>query len=108
MSADSTTLAFGANEGGRTLTVFLPGDFKSPVSANSTTLAYNVYILFFILTRLSPYLNDYGADDETRTRNFQLGRMALYQLSYIRIMEDSVGFEPTEVLTPLLFSRQIP
>ena len=25
-----------------------------------------------------------GADDETRTRNYQLGRLMLYQLNYVR------------------------
>src|SRR6478735_5049203 len=37
----------------------------------------------------------YGAGDETRTRDIQLGRLTLYQLSYSRPMVHGVGFEPT-------------
>ena len=39
-----------------------------------------------------------GAGDETRTRDIQLGRLTLYQLSYSRSFEkvvQGVGFEPT-------------
>src|SRR5688572_3707733 len=38
---------------------------------------------------------NYGAGDETRTRDIQLGRLTLYQLSYSRPMVQGVGFEPT-------------
>ena len=41
---------------------------------------------------------DFGAGDETRTRDIQLGRLTLYQLSYSRSFEkvvQGVGFEPT-------------
>ena len=31
------------------------------------------------------YLREYGADDEARTRYLNLGKVALYQMSYIRI-----------------------
>ena len=30
------------------------------------------------------YAEEHGADDETRTRDIDLGKVALYQLSYIR------------------------
>ena len=40
-----------------------------------------------------------GAGDETRTRDIQLGRLTLYQLSYSRFGQikvvQGVGFEPT-------------
>ena len=37
-----------------------------------------------------------GAGDETRTRDIQLGRLTLYQLSYSRKkLVHGVGFEPT-------------
>jgi hypothetical protein len=37
-----------------------------------------------------------GAVDESRTRDLNLGKVALYQLSYYRtFMEPAVGFEPT-------------
>ena len=43
-----------------------------------------------------------GADDEARTRYLHLGKVALYQMSYIRILQVTmlpvvppVGIEPT-------------
>ena len=36
-----------------------------------------------------------GADDEARTRYLHLGKVALYQMSYIRKMVPPVGIEPT-------------
>ena len=36
-----------------------------------------------------------GADDEARTRYLHLGKVALYQMSYIRIMVPSDGIEPS-------------
>ena len=35
--------------------------------------------------RALPYLKKIGADDEIRTRDIDLGKVALYQLSYIRV-----------------------
>ena len=35
-----------------------------------------------------------GADDEARTRYLHLGKVALYQMSYIRKMVPSGGIEP--------------
>ncbi len=35
-----------------------------------------------------------GADDEARTRYLHLGKVALYQMSYIRKMVPSAGIEP--------------
>ena len=36
-----------------------------------------------------------GAGDEVRTRDIQLGRLTLYQLSYSRLV-DGEGFEPSK------------
>ena len=36
-----------------------------------------------------------GAADEARTRYLHLGKVALYQMSYIRKLVPSVGIEPT-------------
>ena len=36
-----------------------------------------------------------GAVDEARTRDLHLGKVALYQMSYARIMVPPVGVEPT-------------
>ena len=55
-----------------------------------------------------------GADDETRTRNNQLGRLRLYQLNYVRIMVGVTGFEPatlwsqTRCATKLRYTPIIP
>ena len=48
-------------------------------------------------TRALPlgYVAIYGADDEARTRYLHLGKVALYQMSYIRIMVPSDGIEPS-------------
>ena len=45
------------------------------------------------LNWLSPF-NVYGADDGARTRYLHLGKVALYQMSYIRKMVPSAGIEP--------------
>ena len=37
----------------------------------------------------------YGAGDEARTRYLHLGKVALYRMSYTRIMVPPVGVEPT-------------
>ena len=39
-------------------------------------------------------IENYGAGDETRTRDIQLGRLTLYQLSYSRSLVQGAGFEP--------------
>ena len=41
------------------------------------------------------YRNGYGAGDEARTRYLHLGKVALYQMSYTRILVPPVGIEPT-------------
>ena len=47
------------------------------------------------LKKLSAYLKN-GADDEARTRYLHLGKVALYQMSYIRIfMVPPDGIEPS-------------
>ena len=42
-------------------------------------------------TRALPlgYVAIFGADDEARTRYLNLGKVALYQMSYIRVITDS-------------------
>ena len=37
----------------------------------------------------------FGAGDEARTRYLHLGKVALYQMSYTRILVPPVGVEPT-------------
>ena len=60
-----------------------------------------------------------GAEDEARTRDPNLGKVVLYQLSYFRIKIDvgEDGFEPPKVKTsrftvcpiwPLWYSPKIP
>ena len=41
---------------------------------------------------MAPYKN--GAVDETRTRDLHLGKVALYQLSYYRLLVPWGGIEP--------------
>ena len=41
------------------------------------------------------FLPQNGADDGARTRYLHLGKVALYQMSYIRKLVPSVGIEPT-------------
>ena len=38
---------------------------------------------------------EHGAEYEARTRYLHLGKVALYQMSYIRIMVPSDGIEPS-------------
>ncbi len=66
-----------------------------------------------------------GAGDEVRTRDPQLGRLMLYQLSYTRFMVVGEGFEPSKAtpadlqsapfdhsgtppLVPIKFSKNLP
>ena len=35
-----------------------------------------------------------GAEDEARTRYLHLGKVALYQMSYVRILVPPIGIEP--------------
>ena len=44
-------------------------------------------------------LDDLGAEDEIRTRDIQLGRLTLYQLSYFRLFVGVIGFEPIQSKT---------
>ena len=39
--------------------------------------------------------NLFGAGDEARTRYLHLGKVALYRMSYTRILVPPVGIEPT-------------
>ena len=55
-------------------------DFKSSASTDSATRADTNKKSLLVSRRL--FLR---ADDETRTRDLNLGKVALYQLSYIRI-----------------------
>ena len=48
----------------------------------------------------------YGADDEARTRYLHLGKVALYQMSYIRIFIGASGRNrtiDTGIFSPLLY-----
>ena len=47
----------------------------------------------------------YGADDEARTRYLHLGKVALYQMSYIRIFGASGRNRTTDtgIFSPLLY-----
>ena len=38
----------------------------------------------------------FGAEDEVRTRDLQLGKLPLYQLSYFRVLRIEMGFKYTE------------
>ena len=55
-------------------------DFKSCVSTNSTTRAYQCL-------KKNPIKSDFfgRAENETRTRDPNLGKVVLYQLSYFRL-----------------------
>ena len=55
---------------------YCPQDFKSGVSTNSTTGA---------LTKNPPALEGLRAKDGIRTRDPNLGKVVLYQLSYSRV-----------------------
>ena len=39
-------------------------------------------------------LSHVGAEDEARTRYLHLGKVALYQMSYVRILVPPIGIEP--------------
>ena len=56
--------------------VYIVTLYKTNVGVCSTTLAKR--------KRDSPYIIYSGADDEARTRYLHLGKVALYQMSYIR------------------------
>ena len=44
---------------------------------------------------MNTFLFCFGAGDEARTRYLHLGKVALYRMSYTRIMVPPVGVEPT-------------
>ena len=87
---------------------YCPKDFKSFVSTNSTTWAFNfrgyhpdsyrdhhLGIQFKrtkkglkLVSRSNPF---YGAGDGIRTRDPNLGKVVLYQLSYSRIGSANIG-----------------
>ena|GEM_PF-1565712 len=72
-----------------------PQDFKSCVSTSSTTRVFIAYP--YTGRELNPTLHYHeqkrcdcitpfsGAEDEARTRDLNLGKVALYQLSYFRV-----------------------
>ncbi len=67
-------------------------DFKSCVSTNSTTRAKRTtcnteeYIQKLLIGRHTCIMADERAKDGSRTRDLNLGKVALYQLSYFRII----------------------
>ena len=62
---------------------FVAADFKSATSTNSVIPGFLNYTRKKGKTVLPPFLNS-GAGDESRTRDLNLGKVALYQLSYSR------------------------
>lgn len=58
-------------------------DFKSCVSTNSTIPAEKKKPLFLFRIPMTLY---FRAKDETRTRDPNLGKVVLYQLSYFRLL----------------------
>jgi hypothetical protein len=56
-----------------------PQDFKSCVSTSSTTRVNSED------KKRREIITPYGAEDEARTRDLNLGKVALYQLSYFRL-----------------------
>ena len=50
-------------------------------------------------------MSPYGADDEARTRYLHLGKVALYQMSYVRIVGASGRNRTTHtgIFSPLLY-----
>jgi hypothetical protein len=52
---------------------------------NAYTMKTGLYTRKSMETAHVPYNTRHGAGDETRTRDPQLGRLMLYQLSYSRI-----------------------
>ena len=55
-------------------------------------------LVYMIYSRTSRPIGQevlYGAGDEARTRYLHLGKVALYRMSYTRIMVPPVGVEPT-------------
>ena len=59
--------------------LYRPRDFKSLVSTNSTTQALSLY------KKSRFHSGPCGAENETRTRDPDLGKVVLYQLSYFRL-----------------------
>ena len=58
-----------------------------PLSYNSNPFANgNWLIWWFYHVNQSPIIQMTGAGDEVRTRDLQLGRLSLYQLSYSRLI----------------------
>ncbi len=80
----------------------------------STTELRGLISFIFISFNLSTCTNSYGAGNETRTRNPQLGRLMLYQLSYSRptrllcrcdAQPDKKIVEPSSGTIPVVGSR---
>ena len=64
---------FGAADGTRTRTVSLPGDFKSPVSTDSTTAAATWYDTIFLFYRQGGFMGGKGgrtAKDARKNHHF--------------------------------------
>jgi hypothetical protein len=79
-------------------------DFKSCVSTNSTTGA-PMFVTLSQSTNKKFHLESrdgIGAEDEARTRDLNLGKVALYQLSYFRIVPQ---FCNSGKIVPLICNR---
>jgi hypothetical protein len=110
----SLSLCFCTRDGNRTRTALQPQDFKSCVSTSSTTRAFEFGVfrnrnraltktfpspIFLLLLntfqkngtkkKSRPHSTGiHGARDETRTRDPNLGKVMLYQLSYSRLIKE--------------------
>jgi hypothetical protein len=72
---------------------FVPGKAQERDRTADLVLTKDVlYRLSYLGTSRKPYT--IGAGNGTRTRDPELGRLALYQLSYSRMMVERGGFEP--------------
>ncbi len=76
-------------------------DFKSRVSTNFTTGAS---LVFLREEKRKPKKNSrsggsfFGAEDRARTGHLDLGKVALYQMSYFRIVIKDLLFLPSNIL----------
>ncbi len=75
----------------------MAADFKSATSTNSVIPGLGKTVLVNNNKKGEAFaspLFEFGAGDESRTRDLNLGKVALYQLSYSRSVEARGGIEP--------------
>ena len=111
-SCDSPSLCLtGAENGTRTRAarerprsvVYTPGPWKGrlEVAGTSPDLLYNQHQR----ENLSGSPFDVGAENGTRTRDLNLGKVALYQLSYFRIVSPKPAFRDCKYRTRIPFCK---